>query len=73
MFLNFLVHEDTFLGIFSSKKFSAKSWGKIYEGQDPDPDVFKSRNPDPLKNRPDPQHCLILKVLSFRIPDPTYR
>jgi hypothetical protein len=43
----FLVHEDTFQSIVSSKKFPEKSWPKIYIGQDPDPDpeldVFGSR------------------------------
>jgi hypothetical protein len=30
---NFLVHEDTFWSIFSSKKFRGKSLPKIYSGQ----------------------------------------
>jgi hypothetical protein len=30
MLLNFLVHEDTFYSIFSSKKISEKNWPKIY-------------------------------------------
>jgi hypothetical protein len=25
---------------------------------DPDPDVFQKSDPDPVKNRPDPQHCM---------------
>jgi hypothetical protein len=43
MLLNFLVHEDTFYSIFSSKNISEKNWPKIYLGQDPDPDP----EPDP--------------------------
>jgi hypothetical protein len=47
LLFHFLDHEHTctFKSIFSSKKFPAKSWPKIYVGQDPepDPDVFESR------------------------------
>jgi hypothetical protein len=49
LLFNFLVHEDTFWSICSSKNFREKSLPKIYLGQDtdpeldPDPDVFKSR------------------------------
>jgi hypothetical protein len=54
MMLNFLVHVDTFYSKFSSTKFLKKSWLKIYLGQDPDPKA----HPDPVKNRPNPQHCM---------------
>jgi hypothetical protein len=52
-----LVNEDTFWNIFSSKNIYEKSLPKIYLGQYPDPDVFEKSEPDPVKNRPDPQHC----------------
>jgi hypothetical protein len=38
------------LGLIFIKKFPEESWPKIYLGQDPDPDS--------VKNRPDPPHCV---------------
>jgi hypothetical protein len=42
---------------FHQKKNSEKSWPKIYYGQDPDP--------DPVKNRPDPQQKYLLIMIEF--------
>jgi hypothetical protein len=49
----------------STKKFTEENWSQIYLGQDPDLDVFESRirMRDPVKNRPDPQHCFELAVI----------
>jgi hypothetical protein len=63
---NFLVHEDTFLSIFSSKKFREKSLPKIYLGLDPDPDL--EPDPDPVKNRPDPLRNSAAELCSAMLP-----
>jgi hypothetical protein len=47
----------TFLSIFPPKKISGEIRPKIYSVQDPDPDNFEQSDPDPVKNRPNPQHC----------------
>jgi hypothetical protein len=44
------------------KTIPEQTWTKIYFGQDPDPDISNS-DPDSVKNRPDPQHCFIVRPL----------
>jgi hypothetical protein len=60
LLLYFLVHEYTFKSIFQPKKFPEETCLKICLGQDLepelDPDLFKNRDLDPVKNRMDPQH-----------------
>jgi hypothetical protein len=48
-----------FRACFHQKNFLEKRWPKIYQGQDPDP--------DPVENRPDPQHwCYITAKEKFK-------
>jgi hypothetical protein len=60
MLLNFLVHEDTFYSIFSSKKISDKKLAENLLGSGSGSERFQKSDPDPdpVKNRPDPQHWL---------------
>jgi hypothetical protein len=60
MFLNFLFHEDTFYSIFSFKKISEKKLAKNLLGSGSGSGRFQKSDPDPdsVKNRPDPQHCI---------------
>jgi hypothetical protein len=50
--LNFLVREFTFQSIFWAKKISEEVCPKIDIGKDP----------DPVKNHPDPQHCFFVFI-----------
>jgi hypothetical protein len=43
LLLNFLVHEYIFREYFHQKNFPEETWPKIFVGQDPDSNVYKSR------------------------------
>jgi hypothetical protein len=56
MLLNFLVHIKTFKSIFRPKKKNLEeNCPKFCLGQDP----------DPVKNRPDPQHLFKVTILDL--------
>jgi hypothetical protein len=67
MLLNFFVHEDTFYSIFSSKKNFRKKLAENLlgsgsgsgTGSGSGSERFRKSDPDPVKNRSDPQHCFL--------------
>jgi hypothetical protein len=64
MLFNCLVHEDTFMGIpvdFIKKKFRKKLAENLLgprSGSGTGSGRFRKSDPDPIKNRPDPQHWM---------------
>jgi hypothetical protein len=59
MLFNFLVHENTFYSIFSSKNFVRKKLAANLLGSGSGSGRFRTSDPDPVKNRPDPQHWFL--------------